>query len=118
MSEMTETSPVDETDPIYVQRRMLRFRSWHRGTKEADLLLGSFCDRYVNTFTPEQLCRYEALLADVPDPEAAANLVVAIRQVDGPAAARARGRAWMDAHGEHAMVLLSMSIVAADAARG
>jgi len=62
MSEMTETSPVDETDPIYVQRRMLRFRSWHRGTKEADLLLGSFCDRYVNTFTPEQLCRYEALL--------------------------------------------------------
>ncbi len=59
--------------------------------------------------------RYEALLADVPDPQAAANLVFAVREVDGPAAALARGRAWMDAHGEHPMVLLSSSIVAADA---
>jgi len=40
----------------------LRFRSWHRGTREMDLLLGSFADAYLHAFTPEQVDKYEALL--------------------------------------------------------
>ncbi len=62
------SGPVDETDPVYIQRRMLKFRSWHRGTKECDLLLGTFADRHVDGFTPEQLDRYQDLLQS-NDPE-------------------------------------------------
>lgn len=62
---MTPSNTSDD-DPEFVKRRMLRFRSWHRGTKEADLMLGSFCDRYLAGFTSEQLERYAALLEE-PD---------------------------------------------------
>jgi antitoxin CptB len=48
---------VDDTN-----RKRLLFRSWHRGTKETDLLLGSFAEQYVAGFTAAQLERYEALL--------------------------------------------------------
>lgn len=44
------------------RRARLRFRSWHRGTREMDLLLGSFADAHLPAFTPEQLDRYEAIL--------------------------------------------------------
>jgi antitoxin CptB len=40
----------------------LRFRSWHRGTREMDLLLGSFADKHLQAFLPEQVDSYEALL--------------------------------------------------------
>jgi antitoxin CptB len=42
----------------------LRYRSWHRGTREMDLLLGSFADAHLNKFTPEQLSQYEDLLKE------------------------------------------------------
>jgi len=44
------------------RRKRLLFRSWHRGTKEADLLLGSFAERHLAGFTPAQVDRYEAML--------------------------------------------------------
>ena len=50
------------------RRKRLLFRSWHRGTREADLILGSFADTYLARFEAAQLDRYEALL-DVPDPD-------------------------------------------------
>jgi len=40
----------------------LHFRSWHRGTREMDLLLGSFADAHLAAFTPEEFGQYEALL--------------------------------------------------------
>ena len=43
-------------------RQRLRFRSWHRGTREMDLLLGSFADAYLHVFTAQQLDLYEAIL--------------------------------------------------------
>ena len=49
------------------RRKRLRFRSWHRGTKEMDLLMGSFADAHLSAFDVGQLDRYEALL-DVPEP--------------------------------------------------
>jgi antitoxin CptB len=51
------------TEPMDIRRKRLLFRSWHRGTKEADLLLGSFAELHLAAFTPEQVDRYEALLA-------------------------------------------------------
>ncbi|HVC53621.1 MAG TPA: succinate dehydrogenase assembly factor 2 [Stellaceae bacterium] len=51
-----------------IRRRRLRFRSWHRGTREADLLLGSFADSHLAGFGDVQLDRYEALL-ECPDPD-------------------------------------------------
>jgi antitoxin CptB len=55
----------DLPDP---RRKRLLFRSWHRGTREADLILGSFADEHLAAFDAMQLDRYEALL-DRPDPE-------------------------------------------------
>lgn len=44
------------------RRKRLRFRSWHRGVREMDLILGRFADAHLEVFTPEQLDRYAALL--------------------------------------------------------
>jgi antitoxin CptB len=49
-----------------IRRKRLRFRSWHRGTREADLLLGSFADANLGEFDGAMLDRYEALL-ECPD---------------------------------------------------
>lgn len=46
----------------------LRFRSWHRGTREMDLLLGSFADAHLAAFAPGELDQYEALLLE-SDPD-------------------------------------------------
>ena len=55
-----------ETEEI--RRKRLRFRSWHRGTRELDLMLGRFADRHIDGLTTVQLDRYEAL-TDQPDPD-------------------------------------------------
>lgn len=50
------------------RRRRLRYLSQRRGTKEADLVLGGFADRYLDTMDEETLDRFEALLLE-PDPD-------------------------------------------------
>jgi len=50
------------------RRKRLLFRSWHRGTREADLILGSFANEHLAGFDAAQLDRYEALL-ERSDPE-------------------------------------------------
>jgi len=52
------------SEPLEVRRKRLRFRSWHRGTREVDLLLGPFADSHLGTLTPRQLDCYEALLGE------------------------------------------------------
>lgn len=56
------------TDLSDTRRKRLLFRSWHRGTREADLILGSFANEHLAGFDEAQLDRYEALL-DTPDPD-------------------------------------------------
>jgi len=51
-----------------IRRKRLLFRSWHRGTREADLILGRFADEHLAGFDEAQLDRYEALL-DRADPD-------------------------------------------------
>ncbi len=55
-------------DDLTTKRKRLRFRSWHRGTKELDLLLGRFAERYLDGFGPQELDQYEALLGET-DPD-------------------------------------------------
>jgi antitoxin CptB len=50
------------------RRRQLKFRSWHRGTREMDLLMGRFADNHIDLFGPEQLDLYARLLEN-SDPE-------------------------------------------------
>lgn len=49
-------------EDIENQRKRLIFRSEHRGTKEMDLLLGSFARAYVPDFNETELAEYEELL--------------------------------------------------------
>ena len=49
-----------------VRRKRLRFRAWHRGIKETDLILGPFADAYIEILEPRELDDFEALLA-APD---------------------------------------------------
>lgn len=37
-------------------------RSWRRGTKEMDLILGAFADRHLESLSPAELDAYEDLL--------------------------------------------------------
>ena len=56
------------TSSSEIRRKRLLFRSWHRGTRESDLILGRFADEHLPRFDEAQLDRYEALL-DCPDPD-------------------------------------------------
>ncbi|MGP1282743.1 MAG: succinate dehydrogenase assembly factor 2 [Parasphingopyxis sp.] len=42
--------------------KRLQFRAWHRGTKEADLLIGGFFDRFSAGWTQGETDWFEALL--------------------------------------------------------
>jgi antitoxin CptB len=55
-----------ETTEHEARLRRIRYRAWHRGFREADLILGPFADRHVESLTPEQLDRLEHLF-DAPD---------------------------------------------------
>ncbi len=52
-----------ELDP---RRRRLLFRAQHRGTKEADLMVGGFVARHILAFTDADLDALEAVL-EFPD---------------------------------------------------
>ncbi len=49
------------------REKRLIYRSWHRGTKELDLLLGPFADAEMAALSDQDLDAYEVLL-EVPEP--------------------------------------------------
>lgn len=57
-----------EDRDLAITRRRLRFRAWHRGTREADLLLGPFADAFLPTCAVEQVKAFARLL-EVEDPD-------------------------------------------------
>lgn len=57
-----------EKDNISIMRKKLVFRSWHRGTREMDLLLGRFAEAHVPQMTPDDLAAYDRFLAN-SDPD-------------------------------------------------
>ena len=49
---------------IDVVRKRLLIRSWRRGTKELDLILGQFSDKNLNNLKMPELNLYEQLLSN------------------------------------------------------
>ena len=47
-----------------VQMKRARWRADHRGTKEADMLVGGFADRYLADMTAEEFAWFEQLLEE------------------------------------------------------
>jgi antitoxin CptB len=75
--------------------KRIRFRAWHRGTREADYMIGGFFDRYHAEWAEAQAAWFEALIeeddVDVmawalgtqPVPEAYAGaMMAAMQQLD------------------------------------
>jgi len=57
---MTGTTRTSEgLDP---RRRKLLFRSWHRGMREMDLILGSFADAEIERLSEDELDQFERVL--------------------------------------------------------
>jgi antitoxin CptB len=50
------------------RRKRMLFRSWHRGMREMDMLLGKFAEQHLEGFSDIQLDRFEAILAEI-DPD-------------------------------------------------
>ncbi|MEQ5786857.1 succinate dehydrogenase assembly factor 2 [Erythrobacter sp. NFXS35] len=85
------------TDTPTFDQRLARakFRSWHRGTREADYMIGGFYDRYHADWGDPELAWFEALLDEddvdvmawalgsVPPPEhLAGDLLGAMQKLD------------------------------------
>lgn len=54
------------SEGLNARQRRLLFRSWHRGIRETDLILGRFADAQIADLSEADLDVYERLL-DVPD---------------------------------------------------
>jgi len=62
------------SDGLDVRRRRLLFRSWHRGIREMDLIMGRFADVWLARLSEADLGEYERLI-EIPDPELFAWIV-------------------------------------------
>jgi antitoxin CptB len=56
------------SEGLDVRRRRLLFRSWHRGLREMDLIMGRFADHAIEGLAETDIAELERLM-DVPDPE-------------------------------------------------
>lgn len=54
----------DAESALAVERKRLKFRSWHRGTREMDLLMGRFADQHLDGWDAALLTAYAALLEE------------------------------------------------------
>lgn len=59
MLNQTASSPVL---PPELWRKRLHYRSWHRGCKETDLVLGRYCDAQLDAMDTAAMAQFEALL--------------------------------------------------------
>lgn len=58
----------EQTDRETEHRRRVRYRAWHRGTREMDLVLGRFVDAELGVMTDAEVAELETLM-DAPDPD-------------------------------------------------
>lgn len=54
----------DAGDDIAMRRRRLKYRAWHRGTREMDLVLGPYADAHVDRLDDAELSRLETFMAE------------------------------------------------------
>jgi antitoxin CptB len=62
------TGSTRSSDGLDTRRRRLLFRSWHRGIREMDLIMGRFADAHIGELSDAELTEFESLL-EIPDPE-------------------------------------------------
>lgn len=67
--EQSETIPRDdghlrETMNREQRLKRLHFRAWHRGTREADFLIGGFFDRHAQDWDEAEMAWFEALIEE------------------------------------------------------
>ena len=62
------TGTTRSSEGLEPRRAKLLFRSWHRGMREMDLILGRFADAEIAALTESELDQYESLL-DISDTE-------------------------------------------------
>ena len=55
-------------EDISMRRKKLRYRAWHRGTKEMDLILGPYADKHTDALDHAGLDRLEALMNEEDPP--------------------------------------------------
>jgi antitoxin CptB len=48
----------------HIRRKKIAFRAWHRGFREADLILGAFSDLRLATMSEAELDQFELLLEE------------------------------------------------------
>lgn len=56
------TGTTRSSEGLDERRRRLLFRSWHRGIREADLIMGRFADAHIASLDPAELDQYEQLM--------------------------------------------------------
>ncbi len=52
----------DMNEELLAMRRKLRYRAWHMGTKELDLLCGRYVDAMIENFDKQALKDFSAML--------------------------------------------------------
>lgn len=62
MTEFESAMTSQTLSHLELRRRKARYRAWHRGMRETDLMLGGFADREIDRLSPEELTAFEALL--------------------------------------------------------
>lgn len=65
---MNQITLSDTPGPLESRRKKVLFRAWHRGTREADLLVGRFAEEFVHGWDEAQLDLFEEFL-DENDPD-------------------------------------------------
>jgi antitoxin CptB len=68
ISEEAMSGTTRSSEGLDHRRRQLLFRSWHRGMREMDLIMGRFADATIEQLTPDEMAEFERLM-EVPDQE-------------------------------------------------
>lgn len=58
------TSQSKSESEIALRRKRMRYRAWHRGTQEMDLVLGHFADAHFDAYDNSELDRIEILMEE------------------------------------------------------
>ena len=78
--------PMNESrsnEDLDVRRRRLRFRAWHRGIREMDLLMGAFADATIATLDDADLRCFEGVLDRGRDLAATGGANIAMKAGSG-----------------------------------
>lgn len=93
--------PQSAREDLAVRRRRLRYRAWHRGMREMDLILGAWCEARLDFLAETELDRLERLLEEPdtdlmrwvlgleePPPHIDRDMILSISNFRSPGAAR------------------------------